>query len=71
MVLINLKLVALDWKKIVPVSFLGTLAFFMSDTLSNDEKSIVSFFGILFGFFIALSVIWTGIMELKKLWGLK
>ena len=66
MVLINLKLVARDWKKIVFIAFLITLAFFISDTLSSDEKNIVSFFGILFGFFIALSAIWTGIIAV---WG--
>lgn len=62
MVLVNLKLVARDWKKIVSVAFLVTLAFFVSDTLSKDEKSIVSFLGIFFGFSIALSAIWTGII---------
>lgn len=65
--LIDLKLVSRDWKKIVVIAFIITLAFFWSDILSADEKSITSFIGILFGFLIALSALWTGIVAVWSL----
>lgn len=67
MVLINLKLVSRDWKKIIIVAFLITLALFLTDTFNADEKSITSFVGILSGFFIALGAIWTGIIAVWSL----
>lgn len=59
MVLINLKLIARKWKKILLVAFLATSFLFFSGTFKSEEQNIFVFAVILFGLFIGVSTLWT------------
>ena len=59
MALINLKLVARDWKKILLTAFLVTIFLFLGGAFEKDEQNISVFSAVLFGSFIAVSVFWS------------
>ena len=59
MVLIDLKLIAREWKKILLIAFLGTVFLFFSGTFKSDEQNILVFAVILFGLFVGVSALWT------------
>ena len=59
MVLIDLKLIAREWKKILLIAFLGTVFLFFSGTFKSDEQNIFVFAVGLFGLFVGVSALWT------------
>jgi hypothetical protein len=60
MVLIDLKLIGREWKKILLIAFLATIFLFFGGTLKSDEQNIFVFAILLFGLFIGVSAFWTG-----------
>jgi hypothetical protein len=59
MALINLKLVARDWKIILLTAFLVTIFLFLGGAFEKDEQNISIFLAVLFGAFIAVCVFWS------------
>lgn len=59
MVLIDLKLIAREWKKILLIAFLATLFLFFGGTFKSDEQNIFVFTILLFGLFIGVGALWT------------
>lgn len=59
MVLIDLKLIARKWKKILLIAFLATIFLFFNGTFKSDEQNIFVFAVVLFGFFIGVGALWT------------
>ena len=59
MVLIDLKLIAREWKKILLIAFLATIFLFFGGTLKSEEQNIFVFIILLLGLFIGVGALWT------------